>query len=105
MTTLGEADNNQTFTVRVGDTIQVSLPENASTGFRWAVDHYSDAVIEAVSLEPHYTDKAVGTGGDVVFTFKGKKAGSGDIELKYWRSFEGDKSATNRFRLNIHVQP
>jgi Chagasin family peptidase inhibitor I42 len=47
---------------------------------------------------------AVGSGGHVVFTFKGKKAGIGEVTLKYWRHFEGDKSITNRFRLRLHTR-
>jgi hypothetical protein len=34
-----------------------------------------------------------------------QKAGpSGEVTLKYWRHFEGDKSITNRFRLRLHTQ-
>ena len=32
---LGEADSGQTFTVKVGDTIEVTLPGNPTTGFEW----------------------------------------------------------------------
>jgi predicted secreted protein len=59
----------------------------------------------AVGSEPNYPGGAAGSGGHVVFTFKAKKAGTGEVTLKYWRHFEGDKSITNRFRLRLHTRP
>jgi inhibitor of cysteine peptidase len=105
MQSLTEADNDKTVDLRVGETVRVSLPENATTGYRWAIDRLDEDVIEAVGSEPNYPGGAVGSGGHVVFTFKAKKAGSGEVTLKYWRHFEGDKSITNRFRLRLHTQP
>ena len=105
MRSLTEADNDKTVDLRVGETVRVSLPENATTGYRWAVDRLDEEVIEAVGSEPNYPGDAVGSGGHVAFTFKAKKAGSGEIALKYWRHFEGDKSIKNRFRLRLTTQP
>src|SRR5882762_9822764 len=92
MQTLTETDNERTIDIAAGDTVRISLPENATTGYRWAIDRVDDDVIEAVGSEPHYAGKAVGSGGDVTFIFKGRKSGSGEIVLKYWRHFEGDAS-------------
>jgi len=104
MQSLTEADNDRTVDLRVGDTVRVSLPENATTGYRWAIDSLDKETIEAVGSEPNYTSSAVGSGGEVVFTFKGKKAGSGGIALKYWRGFEGDSSITKRFHLRLNAR-
>jgi inhibitor of cysteine peptidase len=105
MVSLVETDNGRTIDVRPGETVQVTLPENATTGYRWAVDHYDQDSIEAVSTEPHYPAKAVGAGGEVAFSFRAKKIGSGEIVLKHWRQWEGDASVTDRFRVQLHVQP
>lgn len=105
MQSLTEADNDRTIDLRVGETVRVTLPENATTGYRWAIDRLDKEVIEAVGSEPHYAGNAVGSGGDVTFTFKGKKAGTGDIVLKYWRHFEGDSSITSRFHLRLNARP
>jgi inhibitor of cysteine peptidase len=104
MQSLTEADNDKTVDLRVGETVRVSLPENATTGYRWAIDRLDEDVIEAVGSEPNYPGSAVGSAGHVAFTFKAKKAGTGEVTLKYWRHFEGDKSITNRFRLRLHTQ-
>ena len=105
MQTLTEADNDRTIDLRVGDTIRVSLPENATTGYRWEIDRIDEQIVEAAGSEPHYPGGAVGAGGEVTFAFKGKKSGAGDITLKYWRHFEGDSSVTKRFHLRLNTQP
>lgn len=105
MTSLTEADNNRTLSVAVGDTLRISLPENATTGFRWAIDRLDDDVIEATGADPHYPANAVGAGGEVAFSFRPKKPGSGEIVLKYWRHFEGDASVQKRFRVRFDTRP
>ena len=100
-----EKDNGRTVDIRLGESVRVNLPENATTGYRWAIDRYDEEFIEAVATEPHYTANAIGSGGEVEFIFKGKKIGSGEIMLKQWRHWEGDSSITSRFRLRLNVQP
>jgi inhibitor of cysteine peptidase len=105
MQTLTEADNDRTIELRVGDSVRVSLPENATTGYRWAIDRLDQQIVEAVGSEPHYPGGAVGAGGEVTFSFKAKQPGAGDIMLKYWRHFEGDSSVTKRFHLRLTARP
>jgi inhibitor of cysteine peptidase len=102
---LSLSDNDRTVDIRVGETVRITLPENATTGYRWAIDRYDEEFIEALAPEPRYPDQAIGSGGEVAFIFKGKKIGTGEIALKDWRHFEGDASIANRFRLRLHVQP
>ena len=105
MQTLTEADNEKTIELRVGDSVRVSLPENATTGFRWGIDQLDAQIVEMVGSEPHYPGGAVGAGGEVTFTFKAKTPGTGDLTLKYWRHFEGDSSVTKRFHLRLNARP
>jgi len=105
MLSLVETDNDRTVDIRLGETVKITLPENATTGYRWAIDRYDDEFIEALATEPHYTAKAIGSGGEVAFIFQGKKIGTGEIALKHWRHWEGDSSVTTRFRILLHVQP
>jgi inhibitor of cysteine peptidase len=104
MVSLVETDNDRTVDVRLGDVVQVSLPENATTGYRWTIDRYDEDIVEAVGNEPRYPADAVGSGGRVAFTFKGKKIGAGEIALKHWRHWEGDRSIIGRFRVRLNVQ-
>lgn len=100
-----EKDNERTIEILAGASFRIRLPENASTGYQWAVDHFDGETLELVSTEPHYGAKAVGSGGEMEFVVKGKRAGAGEIVLKKWRSWEGDGSVISRFRLRVNVLP
>ena len=91
--------------IRLGETVRVSLAENATTGYRWAIDRYDEEFIKVLATEPRYAADAVGSGGEIEFVFQGKKIGIGEIVLKHWRSWEGDSSVTARFRIRLHVRP
>jgi inhibitor of cysteine peptidase len=103
MLLLTEADNGRTAEMRAGDTVRISLPENASTGYRWAIDHVDGGAVEATGSEPQYSSTAVGSGGRAVFTFAAKQAGNSELVLKNWRHFEGDASVQERYRVRIKV--
>ena len=105
MQSLTEADNGRTVDLRVGESVRLTLPENATTGYRWTVDHLDREVVDPAGSEPHYAGGAVGSAGQVTFDFKAKKAGSGEVALKYWRHFEGDGSIAKRFSVRINAKP
>jgi len=105
MLSLTEADNERTVELETGDKIRVSLAENASGGYRWDIDRVDGDLVKVSGPQPHYSGAAVGSGGRVTFDFEAKKAGSGDIVLKNWRSFEGDASVQQRFRLRLRIKP
>jgi putative transposase len=44
MLSLIETDNDRTVEVRLGDVVRITLPENASTGFRWTIDRYDEDI-------------------------------------------------------------
>src|SRR6185295_9956236 len=45
--TLTELDDGRTIEAKVGDTIELVLSENASTGYRWAFDGVDEQVVRA----------------------------------------------------------
>jgi inhibitor of cysteine peptidase len=87
---LGEADNGKAYTVKIGDTIEVIIPGNPTTGFAWT------AALAAYSTEA--SDGAVvGAGGTYTFTFKAAAAGEALIKLVYsrpWESVAPEKTFT-----------
>ena len=103
-TLLSEKDDGQTVKIPVGDTVRIHLSENASTGFRWAIDHYDEASIQALSSEPRHDRQApVGAPGETVFDFKARQAGKGQIVLKHWRHWEGESSVSSRYKVTLDV--
>lgn len=105
MPSLTEADNGHTVDVRAGETVSVTLPENATSGYRWAIDKLGPGIVEANEATPHVPAGPVGSGGTVTFAFKHAGHGSGEVSLKHWRHFEGDASITRRFRVRLNAKP
>lgn len=105
---LTQADNGKAYTVKAGDTIQVVIAGNPTTGFSWAADlsEESAALLEQAG-EPAYvqdtTDQAVvGAGGTYTFTFKAAAAGQATLRLVYARSWENvDPAQTFEVQLTI----
>jgi inhibitor of cysteine peptidase len=102
---LTESDNNRTLAIHPGDTLRITLPENATTGYRWQLDRCERDIVGVVAQEPHYNSTVVGSGGMVEFVLQGRKAGACEIVFKHWRSWEGDSSVIARFRLKVNVLP
>ena len=105
MLELRATDNNRTVTLGPGETVRVTLAENASTGYHWTVDRYDEALFTMLPPQSSYDAAAVGSGGEVAFIFQAKKTGTGEIMLKQWRSWEGDSSISARFHITLQVNP
>lgn len=103
MPTFVETDNNRTVDIRQGETVEITLIENATTGYRWSVENYTKGVFDAEERVSRYPKKAIGSGGEVTFAFKAKARGTGEIALKHWRDWEGEASVIGRFRLHVKI--
>jgi len=88
---LGEADNGKAYTVQVGDTIEVIIPGNPTTGFSWtpALADKDAALVQLIG-EPAYAadSAAVGGGGTFTLTFKAVAQGEALLRLVYARPWE-----------------
>jgi inhibitor of cysteine peptidase len=102
-TTLTEADDGKSVTLKQGETVAVTLAENASTGYRWAVDGADAALVTVRDPQASYPSGAVGSGGSVTWTFVAKAPGSTTVTLKRWRQWEGETSVVQRFRFKLSI--
>jgi inhibitor of cysteine peptidase len=102
--TLTEADNGKVVDVPQGDRITIQLPENPTTGFRWAADKLEDQVV-AIEQDNYAspTGAGIGGGGTRTFTVKAMRPGTAQFRLKLWREWEGAASIRNRFDVTIRV--
>jgi inhibitor of cysteine peptidase len=98
-------DNGSTQQLAVGQELRITLESNQTTGYRWAIDGQLPPQLEQVG-EPAYASesKMVGAGGQEVWTFKGTQAGSGELRLKYWRSFEPTAQPAETFAVTVNVK-
>jgi len=105
MLTLTRADNGKYITMQVNDHLIVSLDENFTTGFQWALDSSGGDWVKLQASE--YIPAAgsgIGGGGQRVLTFKAQQAGTGRLQLKLWREWEGEQSIVERFTVTLQVQ-
>ncbi len=102
---LTSADNGRTVDLRVGEEVALRLPENASTGYRWAVDAVDANLVEIHEGDYVSTSKAMGAGGEAQWSVKAKASGVTPIKLKRWRQWEGDRSIVERFEINLRISP
>jgi inhibitor of cysteine peptidase len=99
-------DANKTFQLRVGDQVVIALDANPSTGFDWDIDQTKSTMLALQGKTFQASSPGLpGSGGTDTFTFKALTAGTVNLRLKYWRSFEGPASITNRYAVTFQVLP
>ncbi len=101
MATLTDRDNGGRVSVRVGEFVELRLAENATAGYRWTLERYDAALLEPLDAAADYDDRAVGSGGQAIFRFRVRGAGSTELALKYWRHWEGEGSILQRFTITL----
>lgn len=104
-TSLSDSDNGKSITVHVGDELDIALSSNPTTGYDWAIDKGDNSLLTFMQMNYQSSSSAIGSGGTDTFKFVAKSAGTVNLSLKYWRSFEGDKSIIRRYAVTIQIQP
>jgi len=99
-----EADNGRSVVVKAGDSLTISLSENATTGYTWAVEPLDGNVVELVDTPTYLASPQIGSGGRREFTFVARRNGQGTIRLQLWRHWEGDASIIDRFAVHLVVR-
>ena len=102
---LTSADNGRTIDLRVGAEAALSLPENPSTGYRWAVDAADENIAEIREEPFNPASKAVGGGGEARWLIRAKAPGATTVKLKRWRQWEGESSIVERFEVALRIAP
>ncbi len=101
--TVTDSDDGGDLRVRVGDTIEVHLPENAAGGYRWALDDDDNGPLECTGTGSNYAREAVGSAGEAVFAVRVRAAGDTPLRLTYGRPWEGEAGICKRFSIAVHA--
>jgi inhibitor of cysteine peptidase len=97
-----QSRNGGTATAQIGDLIEIRLPENPTTGYRWQLPPLDGgATVELESDEYDVSSPAVGSGGLRRLSFRAVREGACTIDLHYRRSWE--KQAADSFTMTIDV--
>lgn len=101
--------NGREIELRVGETLEISLSENASTGYRWTIRPESvrkfDKILHERSQVAHGAGAPLGKPGTRGFYFEAVGPGAVDLDLEYRRPWEVDKTPARKFKLRIRVIP
>ena len=89
--TYADADSGAEIRVETGDSFQVSLESNRTTGFEWVLSGFEelDGVLSLESEEFVEPDSdLVGSPGIQIFTFEAAEDGAGVLRFEYVRPFD-----------------
>ncbi len=96
-------DNGTTINIEIGQSFEVRLASNATTGFEWSIAELDTQIVENTGFE-YVLDQPVmtGSGGMDSWIFTGRSVGTTQLQLVYSRSWESVPPAQT-FEITINV--
>jgi predicted secreted protein len=86
--------------IQCGDEIQLELQENQTTGYSW---HFDELGYEIISERQERKSDLDGSPSTHIWIFKPKSLAENVIKMSYYRTWEGKRSDTQRFKVKIVV--
>jgi inhibitor of cysteine peptidase len=99
-----ERSNGSEMQLNTGDTFEIVLRENPTTGFRWHLVSSGNPVCNLLDDSFETGGGSPGSGGIHSWQFQTIQEGLGKIDLVYQRSWERHKPPAQSFVLNVHVR-
>ncbi len=102
---LRKQDNGTEVKVKSGQSIQIELEAMGGTGYWWYMRSTDARYLELLG-EKTVTQEKGRVGGQVlaVWTFQAKRPGITEVQMNYYRSWEGVEKAIDEFRVTITVE-
>jgi predicted secreted protein len=94
------SDKNRVATVDTGETIVIRLPENPTTGYRWAIESCGTLKSAGDNFEPG--GEAPGSAGIRSFQWTAVP-GTHPVSLALRREWEAADQAIDHFAMNVRV--
>jgi inhibitor of cysteine peptidase len=103
MLTFGVGSSDRSLAMRVGETVEMQLVENPSSGFRWGLvaDGRPYCSVESEPLRPGST--VPGASRRRSWKIHALAAGACEVELAYRRAWEAGINPAHTVRLHIRV--
>jgi inhibitor of cysteine peptidase len=100
-----DADKGGTVRLRLGDTLEVSLKANPTTGFMWYIEKESTPLLKLRhQTQTDVTEPGEGRPVFQVFQFEPKHGGDGVLRLHYVRSWEKPTPDDERFDIRVVIE-
>lgn len=103
--TIGASDAGKTIGLTAGDTLEVTLEGNPTTGYTWEVASVDTSVLKQVG-EPAFTPVStlVGASGQVTLRFEAVGSGKTTLQLIYHRSWETGVAPLHTYEVTVQVE-
>ncbi len=89
--------------INVGDSIEVRLPENPTTGYRWNVaPNYVGTIVLNLDTFQIQDQVSLGGGGTRIWQFTATKPGT--IELKFVNKRSWENKHVDEFAVSVRVR-
>ena len=109
MIQVDDSFDGRSVVVHAGEMIEVTLAENASTGYRWSLPPARRSKWSPTLRELEEVAEARGTRpgmpGVRRLYFEAAVEGNAELELEYRRSWQTSAKPARTFRLRVEVQP
>jgi inhibitor of cysteine peptidase len=104
MPQLDQSSHNTEVVLRVGEILEIVLPENPTTGYHWELRSGGEPACAPrdSTFEPGGTKP--GQGGVRRWRFEAVRQGSGTIDLVNRRSWEKNKPPAQAYHLTVKVR-
>jgi inhibitor of cysteine peptidase len=100
-----DEDKGRDVEIKVGDTLEVRLASNPSTGYMWYVHPKSTALLKLIGqTHTDAADPGVGRPIVQVFTFQPRRASDVILLLRYARAWEKPVLGQEQFSLHVVIE-
>jgi inhibitor of cysteine peptidase len=104
MIVVDEHSDGQAVELAIGQEVEVALPENPTTGYRWRLESSGEPACAGAgdAFEPP-DPPTPGRGGTHRWRFRAERAGRGTIALALRRAWERPGAPARTFRVEVVV--
>jgi len=103
--TVTKEQSGREIALKVGDILLIELPAKGGTGYSWAAAETFPPYLKLLDQTTRQlTEGRVGGPVMQVWRFKAGRPGAGEINLAFFRPWEGVGTAVDHFRLKLQVE-
>lgn len=102
-----DAESECPIRLRVGQTLNLSLPSNPSTGYRWRVENPAANVLRSLGPEVYSApeeEDVVGSAGVATWRYQANGVGEAQLVLVYQQPWAAEVAPVQRFDCKVIVR-
>jgi predicted secreted protein len=104
-TKVTDSDQGRIVNLGVGESLEVVLSGNPTTGYAWDIASLDKEILKQVGEMEFKPDReGRGVGGKIIMRFKAQAAGETPLKLIYHRRFEKERPPIKVFEVTVSVK-